>query len=88
MGRIVGMPVAGTMSSVTWENLIEPTVYFGLPIIGYRTKEGTFLENTQLEPDILVRNTPESLLGGRDLQLEAAVKALMEDLAKSSYWGK
>ena len=32
MGSIVGMPVPGTMSSVTWETLQDPSLYFGLPV--------------------------------------------------------
>ncbi len=30
MGSLVGMPVPGTMSSVTWETLQDPSLYFGL----------------------------------------------------------
>ena len=48
MGRLVGMPVPGTMSSVTWETLQDPSLYFGLPVVGYRTEQGNWLENTQL----------------------------------------
>lgn len=88
MGKIVGMPVPGTMSSVTWETLQDPTLYFGLPVIGYRTEQGNYLENTQLEPDIKVRNTPEKMAEGVDEQLEAAVKALLEDLKNFHTWGE
>ncbi len=80
MGSIVGMPVPGTMTSVNWETLQDPTLYFGIPVIGYLTKEGYYLENTQLEPDILVDNDPETVTAGRDLQLEAAVKELLEQI--------
>ena len=82
------MPVPGTMSSVNWETLQDPSLYFGLPVVGYRTKEGNYLENTQLEPDIKVRNTPEKMAEGIDEQLEAAVKQLLKELENSDYWGK
>ena len=88
MGSLVGMPVPGTMSSVTWETLQDPSMYFGLPVIGYRTEQGNWLENTQLEPDIKVRNTPEKMAAGVDEQLEAAVKQLMNELKDFHYWGK
>ena len=88
MGSLVGMPVPGTMSSVTWETLQDPTLYFGLPVVGYRTEQGNWLENTQLEPDIKVRNTPEKMADGVDEQLEAAVKELMKELKDFHYWGK
>ena len=88
IGKLVGMPVPGTMSSVTWETLQDNTLYFGLPVVGYRTQEGNYLENSQLEPDILVRNTPEMLAQGVDEQLEAAVRELLKELESFEYWGK
>ena len=80
MGSIVGMPVPGTMTSVNWETMQDPTLYFGIPIIGYLTKEGYYLENTQLEPDILIDNDPNSVVNGEDKQLEAAVKELLRQI--------
>ena len=88
MGSLVGMPVPGTMSSVTWETLQDPSLYFGLPVVGYRTEQGNWLENTQLEPDVKVRNTPEKMAVGVDEQLEAAVKELKRELKDFRYWGK
>ena len=88
IGKLVGMPVPGTMSSVTWETLQDPDLYFGLPVVGYRTEEGVYLENSQLEPDVKVRNTPEKLAIGVDEQLETAVKELMKDVENYDYWGK
>lgn len=80
LGKTVGMPVPGTGTFVWWETQIDPTVVFGIPQGGWRTPDGRFCENTQLEPDIRVANTPESLAEDRDLQIEAAVKALLEQL--------
>ena len=88
MGTLIGMPVPGTMSSVTWETLQDPSMYFGLPVVGYRTEQGNWLENTQLEPDIKVRNTPEKMASGVDEQLEAAVKELQKEVKAFRYWGK
>ena len=83
MGLLVGKPVPGTMTSVSWETLQDPTLYFGIPVVGYRTAEGTYLENSQLYPDIDVENTKENVIKGRDEQLEAAVKALLEQIDSS-----
>jgi tricorn protease len=88
MGSLVGMPVPGTMSSVTWETLQDPSLYFGLPVVGYRTEQGNWLENTQLEPDVKVKNTPEKMAAGIDEQLEAAVKELQKEVKQFHYWGK
>ena len=80
LGKLVGAPVPGTMTSVNWVDLIDDSMYFGIPIIGYRTAEGTYLENSQLEPDIRVLNTPEQVAAGEDAQLKAAVKALLDEI--------
>ena len=45
---------------------------------GWRTADGKFCENNQLEPDIKVRNEPGILTAGRDQQLEAAVAELLK----------
>ena len=82
IGLLVGKPVPGTMTSVTWETLQDPTLYFGIPVVGYRKADGTYLENDQLDPDIDVENTKELVVTGRDDQLEAAVKALLEQIDK------
>lgn len=80
IGSIVGMPVPGTMTSVNWETLQDPSMYFGIPVIGYRTRDGHYLENSQLEPDFVVRNKPEEIVEGRDEQLEVAVKELLKQI--------
>ena len=82
LGKIVGMPVPGTMSSVNWVTLQDPSLYFGIPVVGFRTAEGNFLENTQLEPDVKVANDPAKIVKGIDDQLITAVKTLLNDLKK------
>jgi tricorn protease len=77
LGKTVGMPVPGTGTFVWWETQIDPTLVFGIPQGGWRTPDGKFCENTQLEPDITVKHNPSLLIQGKDLQLEAAVKELM-----------
>lgn len=42
--QLVGMPVPGTMTSVSWETLQDPTLVFGIPVIGYRLPDGSYLE--------------------------------------------
>ena len=80
MGKLVGSAVPGTMSSVNWERMQDETLVFGCPVIGYQLPDGSYLENTQLEPDIHVLNNPATVVKGEDLQLEAAVKALLQDI--------
>jgi len=79
VGKLVGMPVPGTGTAVWWETLLDGFTYFGIPQIGMRTEDGKLMENTQLEPDVKVDNDWGSVISGKDQQLEAAVKLLMEE---------
>ena len=80
IGKLVGAPVPGTMTAVWWETQIDPTLVFGIPQVTVVDMDGKVMENNQLEPDIEVYNTPESLLKGDDLQLKRAVEELLKDL--------
>lgn len=80
LGKLVGMPVAGTMTSVNWVTLQDSSLYFGIPVIGYRTADGSFLENTQLEPDIKVANDAAVVVTGEDQQLKVAVDELLREI--------
>ena len=80
IGKLIGMPVPGTMTAVWWETQQDPSIVFGIPEVGMKDNQGRFLENLQLEPDIKVTNDPESALKGRDLQIEAAVESLMKEI--------
>ena len=82
LGKLVGMPVPGTMTSVSWETLQDPSLVFGIPVIGYRLPDGSYLENSQLEPDIKVANSPETIVLGEDTQLKTAVEELLKEIDK------
>ena len=80
IGKLIGTPVAGTMTAVWWETLLDNSLVFGIPQVGCRDMRGHYGENTQLNPDIEVYNTPEDLLNGHDRQLEKAVEEMMKGL--------
>jgi C-terminal processing protease CtpA/Prc len=80
IGKLVGMPVPGTMTTVWWENLPETGLRYGIPVAGYIDRRGNFLENLQLEPDVKVRNETNELWKNRDQQIEEAVKILLQEV--------
>ncbi len=82
LGKTVGMPVPGTMTSVNWVTMQDPSLVFGIPVVGYRLADGSFLENQQLEPDVKVENNPETIVTGEDLQLKKAVEELLRQIDK------
>lgn len=82
VGKLVGAPVAGTMTAVWWERQIDPSIVFGIPQVGCMDMQGNYLENHTLQPDILMYNEPEAVLKGEDAQLKAAVEHLLEKIGK------
>jgi Tol biopolymer transport system component/C-terminal processing protease CtpA/Prc len=81
IGKLIGMPVPGTSTSVWWETQIDPTMVFGIPMIGnYGVKEQRALENFQLEPDIKVTLPYKAFINGKDTQIEAAVKEMLKTI--------
>jgi len=83
IGKLVGMPVPGTMTAVWWETLQDPTLYFGMPMVGVKDLKGQYIENHQIEPDIKVANEYEEAIKGNDQQLQKAVESLLSELDKN-----
>ena len=79
LGKLVGAAVPGTMTSVSWETLQDNSLVFGIPVIGYELPDGSYLENTQLEPDIKVLNAPEKIVEGAVGMVKMALEQLEED---------
>lgn len=82
LGITVGMPVPGTGTAVWWETQIDPTLVFGIPQVGMVGADGKYLENSQLEPTHKVKNRYETLVKGRDEQIEKAVELLLKKLSE------
>ncbi|MGM9736773.1 MAG: S41 family peptidase [Candidatus Cryptobacteroides sp.] len=81
IGKLIGAPVPGTMTAVWWETQIDPTLVFGIPQVGViGIEDGRYLENMDIQPDILVYNDPASVLRGEDKQLEEAVRQMMAEI--------
>ncbi|MEC7501485.1 MAG: S41 family peptidase [Planctomycetota bacterium] len=86
IGKLIGAPVPGTSTAVWWESQIEPKVIFGIPQVGITDLDGRYLENWQLDPDVLVINDAESVARGEDKQLAKAIEELLREVdgAKNS----
>lgn len=80
IGKLVGMPVPGTMTAVWWETLQDKSIYFGMPQVGIKDMKGNYIENQQIEPDIRVENQLEMVTKGKDQQLQKAVEHLLKTL--------
>lgn len=80
IGKLVGMPVAGTGTAVWWERQIDPTIVFGIPMVATVGTDGKITENHELQPDIKVTLPYREFLNGEDAQLEAAVKEMLKEI--------
>ena len=78
IGKLIGMPVTGTGTAVWWETQMDPTLYFGIPEVGFIDDHGNYMEHADITPDIQVANDYQSVATGEDKQIEAAVDFLLK----------
>lgn len=79
LGKLVGTPMAGTMTAVWWEYLDGGSLILGIPEMNCVTMDGKLMENEQLDPDIPVENTPAQMLTGDDQQLKQAIDLMLKE---------
>lgn len=78
IGPLIGQAVPGTCTFAGWEAL-QNGVRWGVPGMGVKDADsGRYLENWQTEVDVPVWNAYEAVGSGKDLQLEAAVRTLLD----------
>lgn len=80
-GVLVGRQTAGGVIATNESNLLDYGT-FRVPFLGWFLFDGTDLETNGVKPDIEVDVTPADLEAGRDPQLDAAVKAALDAIAK------
>ena len=78
IGKLIGTPMAGTMTAVWWENIAGGRLTLGIPEVYCLDTKGTPLENQNLYPDIETHNSPEDLVNGHDRQLLKAIEEMMK----------
>jgi tricorn protease len=81
LGKVIGTPTMGAVIGTGSYSLIDGSTV-RTPGVGVflADQKRTNLENYGVQPDILVENTPEDNLAGRDRQLETAVQELLKEL--------
>jgi Tol biopolymer transport system component/C-terminal processing protease CtpA/Prc len=79
LGKIIGVPTPGYVIGTYSGTLVDGT-NFRLPMWAFYNLKGQNLENLGVTPDILVENSPEDAVAGRDRQLETAVVTLLDQL--------
>ena len=82
-GPLVGRRTAGGVIATSDVNLLDYGT-LRIPGRGWFLFDGSDMENNGAKPDIEVDLTPADEEAGRDPQLDAAVKALLDALASPS----
>ncbi len=85
LGKTVGTPTMGAVIGTGSYALIDGSTV-RTPGVGVFLADAkrTNMENFGVQPDILIENTPEDNLAGKDRQLETAVQELLKELQKKS----
>jgi tricorn protease len=81
LGKTIGTPTMGAVIGTGSYSLIDGST-IRTPGVGVylADRKQTNMENYGVQPDILVENSPEDNLAGRDRQLETAVQELLKEL--------
>jgi tricorn protease len=86
LGKLVGRTTMGILVGISgYPDLIDggsiTSPNFGI----YDLESRYIIENEGVAPDIFVEQTPKELLAGKDPQLEATIKLLMEEMKTYPY---
>ena len=89
LGKVIGTPTTVAVIGTGSYSLIDGSTV-RTPGVGVylADKNRTNLENYGVKPDILVENTPEDNLAGRDRQIETAVQELLKELGSKAQQAK
>lgn len=80
LGKTVGVPTPGGVIGTNDITLADGT-RFRIPRVGWYSLSGTNLEGNGFVPDVIVQETTEDRVAGRDPQLAKAVELVLADIA-------
>lgn len=85
LGKTIGTPTMGAVIGTGSYSLIDGSTV-RTPGVGVflADQKRTNMENYGVQPDILVENTPEDNLAGKDRQVETAVQELLKELGRKA----
>jgi tricorn protease len=79
LGKLIGMPTFGAVIGTNNITLLDGSG-FRVPGTGWYRMNGKNLENTPVEPDIYVANSPEMDGSSSDNQLKKTIEVLLEEV--------
>ncbi len=86
LGKIVGVPTWGGLVGIVNGQLTIDNGSVNQSNNAFYGKEGKWLvENHGVDPDIVIDNDPASVMAGKDLQLETAIKEVMKEIKEHPF---
>ena len=79
LGKVLGTPTYRWIIFTSAKALVDGSTV-RLPSWGCFTLDGKNLEHTGVTPDILIKNTFEDRMQGKDPQIKAAVEEILKEL--------
>ena len=83
IGKVIGVPTAGGVIGTVNITLSDGSS-FRIPRSGFMGMDGTNLEGLGVKPDVLVEETSEDRISGRDPQLKKAIEVLIGEIREQA----
>ncbi len=80
LGKLVGTATWGGLVGILGFPVLMDAGQVTAPNLAIWSEEGFIVENVGVPPDIEVEQTPADVIAGRDPQLEAAIKVVLDEL--------
>lgn len=79
LGKVIGTPTSGAVIGTASRTLIDGST-MRMPKVGWFANDGTNLEGTGVQPDVIVDPTFNQLLEDDDAELKKAVEIMMSEI--------
>lgn len=86
VGKLIGTRTWGGLVGISGNPGLIDGGYTSAPTFAYYDTDGTWgIEGHGVDPDIEVIDDPATMVGGRDPQLDAAIKLMLEEIKRNGY---
>ncbi len=86
LGKLIGTRTWGGLVGMSGNPRLIDGGYTSVPTFGFYEKDGTWgIEGHGVDPDIEVIDDPSEMQGGVDLQLDAAIDHMLEEIKRNPY---
>jgi tricorn protease len=86
VGKLIGMRTWGGLVGMSGNPQLIDGGYTSVPTFGHYEKDGHWaIEGHGVDPDIEILDDPSKMYGGHDVQLDAAIEHMLDELKTKAY---